>query len=64
MVVSPACKDRNYHKTTIQFNLDVNQGYGSGSWKRKLEAVRRLNCCGSGSTLKKEAGSGSKLGSD
>jgi len=25
---------------------------------------KRLNFCGSGSTLKKEAGSGSKLGSD
>jgi len=32
---------------------------GAGMWKRK-----RLNFCGSGSTLKKEAGSGSKLESD
>jgi len=31
-------------------------GMWSGSWKR-------LNVCGSGSTLKKEAGSGSELGS-
>jgi len=33
------------------------QGCGSVSWKR----WKRLNFCGSGSTLKKEAGSGSKL---
>jgi len=32
---------------------------GSGNWKWK-----RLNFCGSGSILKKEAGSGSKLRSD
>jgi len=38
------------------YEVDLNQGCGSGSWKR-------LNFCGSGSTLKKEAGSGSKLGS-
>jgi len=30
----------------------------AGMWKRKL-----LNFCGSGNVLKKEAGSGSKLGS-
>jgi len=35
----------------------MGQGCASGSWKR-------LNFCGSGSTLKKEARSGSKLGSD
>jgi len=35
-------------------NVCVNQGCGSGSWKR-------LNFCESGSTLKKEAGS--ELGS-
>jgi len=33
--------------------------HGAGIWKRK-----RLYFCGSGSTLKKEAGSGSKLVSD
>jgi len=33
----------------------MGQVCGSESWKRK-----RLNFCGSGSTLKKEAGSGSK----
>jgi len=33
--------------------------YKSEMWKRK-----RLNFCRSGSSLKKEAGSGSKLGSD
>jgi len=35
--------------------------HGAGVWKRKLEAIK---FCGSGSTLKKEAGSESKLGSD
>jgi len=35
----------------------MGQGCGSGSWKR-------LNFCESRSTLKKEAGSGSKLRSD
>jgi len=49
------------------FNLKVgassdrslwNQGRGSGSWKRLNFRAR-----GSGTTLKKEAGSGSKLGS-
>jgi len=39
-------------------NLPVAK-IGSGMWKRK-----RLNFCRSESTLKKEAGSGSKLGSD
>jgi len=38
------------------FAVTPNQGCGSGSWKR-------LNFCGNGSTLKKEAGSGSELGS-
>jgi len=33
-------------------------------WKRKRWKPKRLNFCGSGSTLKKEAGSESKLGSD
>jgi len=37
--------------------LTCKQGCGSRSWTR-------FNFCGSGSTLKKEAGSGSKLGSD
>jgi len=37
-------------------DLGFNQGCGSRSWKR-------LYFCGSGSTLKKEAGSGSELGS-
>jgi len=41
--------------------LYVKQGCESGSWKRKQ--CKRLNFCGSGSTLKKEAGSGSELGS-
>jgi len=36
--------------------------HGAGMWKRKR--LKRLNFCGSGSTLKKEAGSGSKLGND
>jgi len=36
--------------------LCLNQGCGSGSWKR-------LNFCGSGSTLKKEVGSGNEFGS-
>jgi len=35
--------------------------FDSGMWKRKWS--KRLNFCGSESTLKKEAGSGSKLGS-
>jgi len=34
----------------------------AGSWK--LKRWRRSNFCGSGSTLKKEAESGSKFGSD
>jgi len=47
---------------TIYLNIilqtrDVEAEAGSGNWKRK-----RLNFCGSGSTLKKEAGNGSKLG--
>ena len=33
----------------------------SGMWKRKQ--WKRLNCCGSGSTLMKEVGRGSELGS-
>ena len=36
-----------------------NQGCGIGSWKRK-----RLIFCGSGSTLMKEVGYGSELGSE
>jgi len=40
-------------------NWDAKRpGCGSGSWKQK-----RLNFCGSRSTLKKAAGSGSKPGS-
>jgi len=41
------------HKTNLITSI-VNQGCESGSWKR-------LNFCGSGSTLNKEAGSGNKL---
>jgi len=33
----------------------MGQGYGSGS-----SGIKQLNFCGSGSILKKEAGSGSK----
>jgi len=33
--------------------------HGTGMWKWKLEE-KQFNFCGSGSTLKKEAGSGSK----
>jgi len=36
-------------------------GCGSRSWKRKR--WKQLNLCGSGSTLKKETGSVSELGS-
>jgi len=37
----------------------------AGMWKRKpaAKAMERLSFCGSGSNLKKEAGSGSELGS-
>ena len=35
----------------------------SGMWKRKRKQRKRLNCCGSGSTLMKEVGRGSELGS-
>ena len=39
-----------------------NQGCGSGSWQWKR--WKRLIFCGSGSTLMKEVGSGSELGSE
>jgi len=42
-----------------KYNLKQGCGSGSRSWKR----WKRLNFCGSGSTFKKEAGSGSELGS-
>ena len=38
------------------------QGCGSGSWKQKR--WKRFIFCGSGSTLMKEVGSGSELGSE
>jgi len=53
--ISPG--DQNNRLTIDPWKLCCKQRCGSGSWKR-------LNFCGSGSTLKKEAGSRSKLGSN
>ena len=53
--------DANAHHT-IWGSSKINQGCGSGSWKRKR--WKRLIFCGSGSTLIKEVGSGSEIGSE
>jgi len=64
--VLDGCTHKHSRKNTTSWNqcnhdndilfYCLNQGCGSGSWKQ-------LNFCGNGGTLKKEAGSGSKLGS-